>query len=69
VVVGRGGPNLIRGMGYLRDVLNALGLPYSIFGHDSSMSEVVNLAKTADRWMKDGGREIVARQLGVKLEG
>ncbi len=65
VVVGRGGPNLIRGMGYLRDTLNALGLPYSIFGHDSAMSEVVNLAKAADKWMDEGGRDIVARKLGI----
>jgi succinyl-CoA synthetase beta subunit len=66
VVVGRGGPNLIRGMGYLRDTLNALGLPYSIFGHDSAMSEVVNLAKAADNWMAEGGREMVAKKLGIQ---
>ena len=65
VVIGRGGPNLIRGMGVMRDTLDALGLPYRIFGHDSAMSEVVNFAQAADQWMKEGGREIVAKKLGI----
>ncbi len=65
VVVGRGGPNLIRGMGYLRDTLDALGLPYQMFGHDSAMSEVVNFAQAADRWMSEGGRDLVAKRLGI----
>jgi succinyl-CoA synthetase beta subunit len=65
VVVGRGGPNLIRGMGSLRDTLQALRLPYRLFGFDSAISEVVNFAREADRWMKAGGREQVARHLGV----
>ena len=45
MVVGRGGPNLIRGMGTLKDTLDALGIPYRMFGYDSSMSAVVNYAK------------------------
>lgn len=65
VVVGRGGPNLIRGMGYLRDTLDAMGLPYQMFGYDSAMSEVVNFAQAADEWMKQGGREIVARNMAI----
>jgi len=65
VVVGRGGPNLIRGMGYLRDTLDALGLPYQMFGHDSAMSEVVNFAQAADKWMGEGGRDLVAKRLGI----
>ncbi|MCH7499593.1 MAG: carboxylate--amine ligase, partial [Nitrospinae bacterium] len=44
VVVGRGGPNLVRGMAYLRDTLDSLGIPYRFFGHDSAMSEVINYA-------------------------
>ncbi|HUN92356.1 MAG TPA: ATP citrate lyase citrate-binding domain-containing protein [Burkholderiaceae bacterium] len=64
VVVGRGGPNLVRGMGAMRDTLDALGLPYRIFGFDSDMSEVVNYAMRADRWMKSGGREQVRARLG-----
>ncbi|MEO5365133.1 MAG: carboxylate--amine ligase [Magnetococcus sp. WYHC-3] len=66
VVVGRGGPNLIRGMGYMKDTLDALGLPYRIFGHDSAMSEVVNYAQAIDRWMAEGGRDSIARQMGIK---
>ena len=65
VVVGRGGPNLVRGMGALRDTLDALGLPYSFFGFDSDMSEVIQHAKRVDAWMKAGGREQVAAKLGI----
>jgi hypothetical protein len=65
VVVGRGGPNLIRGMGALRDTLEALGLPYRFFGFDSAMSEVVNYAQAINRWMKAGGREEIAKRLGI----
>lgn len=68
VVVGRGGPNLIRGMGYLRDTLDALGIPYRMFGHDSAMSEVVNYAKNADEWMKKEGSAIIAKKLGLKVK-
>jgi succinyl-CoA synthetase beta subunit len=66
VVVGRGGPNLIRGMGALGDTVDALGLPYRFFGFDSAISEVVNYAQAADRWMKAGGREQVAQRLGLR---
>ena len=59
-VVGRGGPNLIRGMGVLRDTFDALQIPYRMFGFDSDMSEVINYARAADAWMKAGGREQVA---------
>jgi hypothetical protein len=65
VVIGRGGPNLIRGMGAFKDTLDALGLPYRIFGFDSAMSEVVNYALAADEWMRNGGREQVAEKLGI----
>ena len=66
VVVGRGGPNLVRGLGALRDTVEALGLPYRFFGFDSAMSEVVNYALAADRWMKAGGREQVAKSMGLR---
>ncbi len=66
VVIGRGGPNLIRGMSYMQDTLDALGLPYRIFGHDSAMSEVVNYAKSADEWMKKEGSKLVAQKLGLE---
>jgi succinyl-CoA synthetase beta subunit len=65
VVVGRGGPNLVRGMGAMRDTLDALGLPYRFFGFDSDMSEVVLYAKKVDAWMKAGGREQIAARLGI----
>ena len=65
VVIGRGGPNLIRGMGAFKDCLDALGVPYRMFGFDSAMSEVVNYALAADEWMRNGGREQVAKKLGI----
>src|SRR5215470_17325560 len=65
VVLGRGGPNLVRGMGALRDTCDALGLPYRLFGFDSDMSEVIQYAKQADAWMKAGGRAQVAARLGL----
>ena len=60
VVVGRGGPNLVRGMGVLRDTCESLGIPYRLFGFDSAMSEVVDYAKRVDTWMKAGGRAQIA---------
>ena len=66
VVVGRGGPNLVRGMGVLRDTLDALGLPYRMFGFDSDMSEVINHAKAVDAWMNAGGRAELARGLNCE---
>ncbi|MBF0339981.1 MAG: carboxylate--amine ligase [Magnetococcales bacterium] len=66
VVVGRGGPNLIQGLGYLKDTLDSLGLPYAMFGYDSAMSEVINYAVAVDTWMKNGGRQVIASKLGIK---
>jgi len=63
VVVGRGGPNLIKGMTYMRDTLDSLGLPYRIFGHDSAMSEVINYAMSVNDWMIKEGKEQIARKL------
>ena len=65
VVIGRGGPNLVRGMGVMRDTFDALGLPYRMFGFDSDMSEVINYAQAVDAWMKSGGREQIAAQLNL----
>ena len=64
VVIGRGGPNLIRGMAYMRDTLENLKLPYRIFGHDSAMSEVVNYALNVDKWMEKEGRRRMEEKLG-----
>jgi succinyl-CoA synthetase beta subunit len=66
VVVGRGGPNLVRGMGALGETCDSLGLPYRFFGFDSAISEVVNYAKQVDEWMMAGGREEIAARLGLK---
>jgi succinyl-CoA synthetase beta subunit len=66
VVVGRGGPNLIRGMGYLRDTLESLGIPYRFFGFDSAMSEVINYAMDINTWMMNGGKEEIMAKLNIK---
>ena len=63
VVVGRGGPNLVRGMGNLSATLDSLGLPYRFFGFDSAISEVVNYARQVDSWMRNGGRAEIAHAL------
>ena len=68
VVIGRGGPNLIRGMAYMRDTLENLKLPYRIFGHDSAMSEVVNYALNVDKWMEKEGRALVSKSLGLSAD-
>src|SRR6266851_8154555 len=65
VVIGRGGPNLVRGMSVMRDTMEALALPYRIFGFDSDMSEVINYARSVDAWMRAGGRAEIARRLRV----
>ena len=65
VVIGRGGPNLSRGLLAFKDVVDQIGLPYRIFAHDSAMTDVVRYAQAADRWMKSGGREALAAKLGV----
>ncbi|HBG45983.1 MAG TPA: carboxylate--amine ligase [Deltaproteobacteria bacterium] len=68
VVIGRGGPNLIRGMAYMRDTLDNLKLPYRIFGHDSAMSEVVNYALNVDKWMEKDGRTQLAKAMGLEAD-
>ena len=65
VVIGRGGPNLVRGMSAMRDTMEALGLPYRIFGFDSDMSEVVHYARRANEWMQSCGREQLAARLRI----
>lgn len=65
LVIGRGGPNLSRGLLAFKDVADALGIPYRIFAFDSAMTDVVRYAQLADRWMKNGGREMLAKKLGV----
>jgi hypothetical protein len=69
VVTGRGGPNLVRGFGALRDTCEALGLPYRLFGFDSDISEVIQYALAADQWMKAGGRAELAQRLAGGARG
>ena len=65
VVVARGGPNLVRGMGALAETCDSLGLPYRFFGFDSAISEVVNYAKAVDDWMRAEGRAEIAGRMGL----
>jgi hypothetical protein len=53
-------------MAYLKDTLDALGLPYRMFGHDSAMSGVVNYARAVDAWMQAGGKGEIARRMGIE---
>jgi succinyl-CoA synthetase beta subunit len=62
VVIGRGGPNLIRGMMYAKDILDTLKLPYKMFGFDTSMIEVLEYAKKIDGWWGKEGRSQYAGQ-------
>ena len=49
----------------LKDTLDALSLPYRMFGHDSAMSGVVNYARAVDAWMRADGRTEIARRMGI----
>jgi len=68
VVVGRGGPNLVRGMGALAEACDSLGIPYRFFGFDSALSEVVNYAKAVDEWMTAGKTRLEALGLNGPIE-
>jgi hypothetical protein len=68
VVLGRGGPNLVRGMAALRDTCDSLGLPYRLFGFDSDISEVIQYARKADAWMREGGRAEIAARIGATAQ-
>ena len=56
-VIGRGGPNLVKGMFYAKDILDTLKLPYKMFGYDTSMIEVLEYAKRVDDWWGSVGKE------------
>ncbi len=55
-VVGRGGPNLVKGLFYGKDILDTLRLPYKMFGHDTSMILVLEYARRLDEWWRREGR-------------
>jgi len=44
VVIGRGGPHLVRGLLTVQETLEALGLPYVIFGPDTPVTQVAEYA-------------------------
>jgi len=52
VVIGRGGPNVVQGMIYARDLLDSLKIPYKMFGFDSSMIGVLNYVLELDAWLE-----------------
>jgi succinyl-CoA synthetase beta subunit len=56
-VIGRGGPNLVKGMFYAKDILDTLRLPYRMFGFDTSMIGVLEYARRVDEWWRRAGRE------------
>lgn len=67
VVIGRGGPNLVKGMFYAKDILDALRLPYKMFGFDTSMIRVLEYANRVDAWWGHEGRnQCLARMSGDK---
>ena len=62
VIIGRGGPNLIKGMYYAKDMLDTLKLPFRMFGFDTSMIKVLEYAKKIDSWWAESGRnEYIAK--------
>lgn len=64
VIVGRGGPNLIRGMFYGKDILDRLKMPYKMFGYDSSMIEVLEYAKRINTWWAESGSHAYNKKFG-----
>lgn len=56
-VIGRGGPNLVKGMFYGKDILDTLRLPYRMFGFDTSMILVLEYARRIDEWWRREGRQ------------
>jgi succinyl-CoA synthetase beta subunit len=56
-VIGRGGPNLVKGMFYGKDILDTLRLPYRVFGFDTSMILVLEYARRIDEWWRRDGRQ------------
>jgi succinyl-CoA synthetase beta subunit len=60
VVIGRGGPNLVKGMVYARDIMDNLGIPYRIFGFDSSMVAVLQYTLELDKWLEEKKKQEAA---------
>ncbi len=63
VVIGRGGPNLVKGMFYAKDILDRLRMPYKVFGFDTSMILTLEYAKKIDQWWGAEGAAAYRRQM------
>jgi hypothetical protein len=68
VVVGRGGPNLVQGMAYGRDILDSLKLPYKFFGYDTSMILTLEYAKKIDQWWGQSGKAQYAEAMATDAQ-
>jgi len=56
VIIGRGGPRLTQGLLTMKDTLDAMGVPYVIFGPDTPVTQVAEYAaRFANTWEKIGG--------------
>jgi len=55
VVIGRGGPRLMQGLLTMKDTLDALGLPYVIFGPDTPVTQVAEYAAGFAKTCKEMG--------------
>lgn len=63
VVIGRGGPNLVKGLFYAKDILDTLNLPYKIFGFDTSMILTIEYAKKINTWWAKEGKKQYMKQI------
>jgi len=52
VVIGRGGPRMVPGFIAMREILESLGLPYVIFGHDTPVTLVAEYAAELARFVR-----------------
>lgn len=68
VVIGRGGPNLVKGMFYAKDILETLKLPFRMFGFDTSMIKVLEYAKKIDTWWGSTGKDEYIKKYANKPE-
>lgn len=52
VVIGRGGPRMVPGFLAMREILESLGMPHVIFGHDTPVTLVAEYAAELARFVK-----------------
>ena len=62
-VIGRGGPNLVKGLFYAKDILDTLSLPYKIFGFDTSMILTIEYAKKVNDWWGKEGKKKYLKEI------